>query len=516
MSYDQHLFISYAHIDDQPVSEKQDGWITRFHKSLSAILSMRIGGRAKIWRDDSLQGNEVFADEITDQFAKTAVLVSIISPRYLYSKWCYREISEFCKVAEESGGVKIGNKTRIFKILKEPVESEEVLPSIAQEITGYEFFVLEDNVPLELDAAYGDKYGQDYNRKVGKLAWEIAQLLKDLGIGPSRTARELADDQPIPEPESGSESPPSPAEGKKVYLAECARDCRENREIIEGDLKRHGFTVLPDSYLPRDEDDYVAAVEGMLEQCALSIHLLGSQYGAIPDGDSQKSIVELQNQAAVRQSKAGSLDRIIWLPDGTQSELEQQQAFIEAMHHDEELQYGADLITGDLERLKLSIHEMLRRTLQSDREQSNEQVRQEDAPRLVYVICNERDRKATVPLRKFLRSQGFEATIPAFEGDATAVRKAHQDLLANCDAVILFYGSGDEAWKRSNYAELIKMAGYRRGKLVHASFTYLSEPRTSDKDDLIDLEEPNLINGLGGFAEDAMEGFLEAIDAKAS
>jgi hypothetical protein len=508
MNFDQHLFISYAHLDDQPVLDEPEGWVARFHKSLSAILSMRIGGRAKIWFDPTLQSNDVFADEISEQLERTAVLVSIVSPRYLQSKWCKREISEFCKSAEKTGGVRVGNKTRFFKVLKAPVDSEDYLPEVAREITGEEFFVMVNSIPEELD--YGKEHGQAYKRKVGKLAWEMAQLLKDLGIGPSRSAREqeAIDAEAGEDANNATESASGTGDRPTIYLAECARDCRESREIIEGDLKRHGFRVIPERNLPRDEEEYVAAVENLLKQCTLSVHLLGSQYGAIPDGESQKSIVELQNSVAVEQSRNGSLQRIIWLPDGTASDVLQQQAFIDAMHEQADLQYGADLITGDLERLKSSIH----RTIRTLAEPAPEgRVASADSPALVYVICSEKDRHGTVPLRKYLRDKGFEVCIPAFEGDATAVREAHQNLLANCDAVILFYGSGDEAWKRTNHAELIKMAGYRDGRPVMANFTYLADPVTSDKKELVELEEPDLIDCLEGFSEGAIEPFLAAV-----
>ena len=66
--FDKHLFISYAHIDNQPLTPEQKGWISRFHATLEALLSMRLGQAAKIWRDDKLQGNDVFAEEIVDQF----------------------------------------------------------------------------------------------------------------------------------------------------------------------------------------------------------------------------------------------------------------------------------------------------------------------------------------------------------------------------------------------------------------------------------------------------------------
>src|SRR5258708_28672158 len=36
--------------------------------------------------------------------------------------------------------------------------------------------------------------------------------------------------------------------------------------------------------------------------------------------------------------------------------------------------------------------------------------------KLVYLICDERDRPATIPVRKFLRAAGLEVSIPVFEG----------------------------------------------------------------------------------------------------
>ena len=93
------------------------------------------------------------------------------------------------------------------------------------------FSPLKTGSPLELDPAYGEKFAQDYNRKVGKLAWEVAQLLKKLEI------RNGASD-------NGGErtGPAKPT----VYLAECSYDRKQAREILEGELKRHGYPVLPD------------------------------------------------------------------------------------------------------------------------------------------------------------------------------------------------------------------------------------------------------------------------------
>jgi TIR domain len=495
MPFEKDLFISYAHIDNQPLTPQQQGWITRFHASLEALLSMRMGGKARIWRDNKLQGNDVFSDEIVDQFSHTAVLVSVLTPRYLNSEWCNKEVAEFCKCAEESGGMVVANKARIFKVLKAPVDTQESLPAVMKDILGYEFFTIEDGTPLELDSAYGEKFAQDYNRKVGKLAWDVSQLLKALETGVGENGHD----------EKGPTKP-------TVYLAECSYDRKQAREILEGDLKRHGYAVLPDQELPRDEAEYVAAVERSLKRCQLSIHLIGETYGGVPDGPSQKSVVVLQNELAVKRSKSDALKRVIWVPEGTHSRQAQQQAFIDALHEDAEAQIGADLITGDIEGLKTLIHATLTKLEKPDPQLPAVQAAAADQARLIYLICNEKDRKATVPIRKYCRALGFEVTIPAFEGDATAVREAHLQLLTTADAIILFYGAGDEAWKRTIVNDLKKIPGYRSGKPSAVSYIYLADPKTPDKEDLIDMGEPNLINGLGEFSDTVMAAFVQAMN----
>jgi len=130
MSFAQNLFISYAHIDNEPLTPGEKGWVTRFHTSLKALLSMRMGTEVQIWRDEKLQGNDVFSDEIVGRFRQSGALISILTSRYLNSEWCTREAREFCESAQQNGGLVFGNRSRVFKIIKTPVETQETLPAL--------------------------------------------------------------------------------------------------------------------------------------------------------------------------------------------------------------------------------------------------------------------------------------------------------------------------------------------------------------------------------------------------
>jgi len=139
MDFDKHAFISYAHIDNQPIDEEDKGWISDFHDSLEALLEMKLGKHAEIWKDDKLDGNDIFDAEIVENLGKTALLISILTPRYVKSDWCTKEIKEFCNSARKNLGVRIGNKSRIFKVIKTPVDREKI-PEEVKRTLGYEFF----------------------------------------------------------------------------------------------------------------------------------------------------------------------------------------------------------------------------------------------------------------------------------------------------------------------------------------------------------------------------------------
>ena len=353
MSFQWDVFISYAHIDNEPLTPEQKGWVTLFHSTLQTMLSQQIGAKAGIWRDEKLRGNDIFSNEIVEQLPRTALLVSVLTPRYVHSEWCTKEINEFCRIAQQTGGLVVDNKARVFKVIKTPIDREEPLPPVVDKMLGYEFYGYdEDQTPREFDPAYGEKSKEEFLRKVYKLARDIAQLRARLDASVPHDEGKLKDD-----------SAPKPM----VYLAECSRDRRDAREVLRGELERYGYPVLPNQQLPSDEEEYVAEVERLVAQCRFSIHLVGASYGVVPDGPSQKSVVVLQNEIAVRRSKSGGLRRVIWLPEGARSE----QAAAAGVSSTRCIRMprcssGADLITGDLEELKGAIHATLKKLEQPE------------------------------------------------------------------------------------------------------------------------------------------------------
>jgi hypothetical protein len=343
-------------------------------------------------------------------------------------------------------------------------------------MTGYAFYEpAEDKPPKPYDPAFGENEKRAFLAGVHTVAWHIKQLLKAIGT-PAQT-------------------------GPLIYLAECSRDRRDERQLIAAELTRLGYTVLPENDLPRDETEFAAEVERLLSRCMLSIHLVGNGYGAVPDGTTEKSVVILQNEIAVRVSKNGHLRRIISVPAAAQSTIPPQQAFISALHADAEMQFGADLITGGIEDVRSAIHSALKELERSGPEQPK------TAERLIYVMCDPRDRQSTVPLVRSLVARGTRVELTVFEGEASTVREANETLGMEADVIILFYGEGDERWKVYQRSEITKIRGLRRNNPPRA-FVYVAPPSTPNKEFMLETEV-NVLDGRVGFSDNLIGPLFE-------
>jgi hypothetical protein len=89
--FEDDIFISYAHIDHKPLTEGQNGWISHLHEALEIRLAQLLGAETKMWRDSELRGNDFFADKLIEHLPKIAILVSVVSPRYVNSD-CSRRV----------------------------------------------------------------------------------------------------------------------------------------------------------------------------------------------------------------------------------------------------------------------------------------------------------------------------------------------------------------------------------------------------------------------------------------
>lgn len=506
MNFEKDVFISYAHIDDKPISDGLSGWITEFHKSLEVRLSQVLGKEAKIWRDAKLQGNDFFAPEIEAQFPKLKIMISVITPRYLKSEWCTKEVDLFFKAAVENGGIAIDNKARIFKVIKTPVKREDQ-PEKIKPLLGYEFFRInkESNKITEFGLFEKEK---EYWDALNDVAYNIKDLLEKLDTN------------------NGNKSNGNPAAGfsaarRKVYLAESTSDLKEYRDKLKRELEDNGLLIFPDRHLEPVESIYKTEVTEMMNDCSLSIHLIGSTYGLVPEG-SDKSIIAIQNDIAAIQSHSRDLDRLIWIPPGLKpAEDPRLLSFIDQLKHKEELQHGSDLLEGTIEEFKFAIFDTIKKLDAADleKEKQNEaaQIKPSvtsvvsEEPKTIYLIYDQRDKDGIKVIDDFLYDLGYNTWPSVFEGSQEELAKAHEASLRDCDAALIYYGNANEAWLRTKISELKKKPALTGAKPLLSSIVYLAQPGNEQKTSYRSRDVNAVVNGLSGFNKESMNIFLEKL-----
>jgi hypothetical protein len=499
MNFEKDILISYAHIDDAPLIEGQKGWISEFHRSLELRLAQLLGKKPNIWRDPKLQGNDYFGDEIFKQLSQIALLVSVISPRYVKSDWCIKEVNQFFEVSEKNIGVRVKNKSRIFKVIKTPVKRDEA-PAIMRDMLGYEFYKVDPETgrAKEFSKIFGIDNEQAYWQTLDDLAYDIRESLELLSS------------------ESVEEGSKYPEEKLTVYLAETSNDLKEYRESIRRELQQYGYRILPDQNLPLVDSDFKDAVKRLIAQSSLSLHLIGNNYGIVPEG-TQKSIVELQNEIAVESCQGKKLQRLIWVLPNVKTDDLRQNAFINLLRHDSTAQTGADLLEASLEEVKFAIHEKLKslKTKEEVKEKMSAKTT-EGAPQ-IYLICDQKDvgSNSIKLLEDFLFEKGFEVTLPVFEGDETQIRIDYQESLNSCTGAIIYFGAGNELWLRSKMRDFMKVAGYGRITPLDAKAVYIADP-LSDQKERFRSHELMVINGINGFNPQLMNDYIDKIKSSFS
>lgn len=479
MLFDHDVFISYTHIDDQPLGEDRRGWIAMLETALATRLGQLLGENARIWRDKKkLDGNDRFDQEIVEHLVRAAVLVSVLSPRYLKSEWCQREFATFVEAAERDHSLLIDNKSRIFKVLKTPVERERE-PAQAQGLLGYCFYreELETGRIREFNRAFGKDLEQDFWRVLDDLAQDIKKLLEMLRTG----------------------KPVEPT-GATLYLAETTSDLEDDRNQIRRELEDSGHRVLPDRPLPHAGETLERVIEGYLDRSRLSIHPVGAYYGLVPEARGQ-SLIEIQNAIAARYSQAGRLGRVIWIPVGLEVRDERQKRLLDVLKNDPDLSACDSVLETPLHELKTVIRDKL--APQKEEPTAPSQLER------IYFVYDQRDEEAIIPIDDYLYDLGFEVKHPLFHGDETAIRADHQAKLRVADGVLLYYGAGDESWLNRMLLDLAEQPA--RGR---TSAVYVAAPETREKTRYRTREVDEVVKAFAGFQPERLKGFLDRLGGR--
>jgi len=469
MTFPNHLFISYAHIDNYHDPAASHGWIDLLHERLEIRLAQLLGRKLTIWRDRKIQGNDVFNQTIHIELGKAAILLSVVTPRYIASASCQDELNTFIQLTPQTGGLQLDDKHRVFKVVKTQVPLEKQPPELQQSL-GYEFYQLDQSSGRfrEFDheiSARGEK-DKRYWDKFEDLAQDIKLLLERI-------------EQP--------DAAPPPAGGKTIYLAETTSDLADHRDKVQRELRQFGHTILPDQPLPTSKPKLEQLVRGCLLRSRLSVHLIGEHYGFVPDQEPERSVIWLQQDLARERGVDAEFSRLIWLPPGLDPKDERQRRFIETLQNAFHSTNGSDLVQTKIEDLKTIIQEKLNPTPKPTASKKTD-----DGLRRVYLVCDQRDLEVIGALYTYIHGEGFDVLLPEF--DENAMQADKQNML-DCDAVMIYYASIPQI---SVTTRLRNLTGFGRTRPLAGAGVFVTGKETAQKN-LFETHEAIVIKNFGAF-----------------
>jgi hypothetical protein len=455
----QDVFISYAHSDDEPLSNTEAGWVTTFVDELKKLLRRKLGGSgASIWMDHQLAANEQVTATLMDSVTVSRTIVLFMSPGYSKSTWCQKEIGNFL---ETHGASK--NKENVFIVELDSTERESWHPRL-QELTPIRFWREDrDHVPQLLGWPVPRPSDDLYWQNLNKLAHFIADYLKTHSepVKPDEKDTKFTDSETKP---GGTPRVQPPTGTKKiVWIAEPTDDLIDQWEALAEALRQAGADLRPlglDTYPRSTEAEFLASLHADLNNAHLFVQLLSQLPGRHPK-DSKISYTALQFSAASAFSRQKGCSFLQWR--NRDINLEQ---VIDEDHR--------CLLTGAIACGFEEFRQQVLAAVQSlNQSPSLKPVfNNEDEPLAICISAHKADYDLGLQVRDILVEIGAYAfttqTEPAPNQSPTEFITELDEVISNSEGMIIVYGQTPALWVQTQYMRALKALARKRKKLWSA------------------------------------------------
>jgi hypothetical protein len=279
--YKFDVFVSYAHVNNEPVAKADQGWVDTLVANLQSRLGSKLGRSEafELWKDDQkLRGNNEATTHLPEQVKQSALFLAVLSPGYVSSTFCLMELQTFL---DSLGG---SSDERLFIVDMEFLdETLHEMPDPFRDPRKYPFWRRDSQqkprtigwpLPIPEDP-YDRKF---YYPQVEDLAEDIVRKLAGL----SKT--------PVP---VGQPTEQRPA----VLLAQVTDDLDDRRDEVRRYLSQAGVQALPANTYPLAREGFEKALAADLAKCGAFVQLLGPRVGPCPP-DVMEGFGKLQLEAA--------------------------------------------------------------------------------------------------------------------------------------------------------------------------------------------------------------------------
>ena len=477
--YDYDVFLSYAQMDNVPIFGEDEGWITRLHRDLEALLRQKTGSvTASVWRDQlRLEAGVKWAEEITDSLRASRILVPIVSPLWNKRPYCKKELKEFNETASTAG-----NKTRIVPLLFECLKNEPgQLP-----VTDFPPSLGVINLSLCLERRTLDA---NYKDVVNALATTIArriETLTDSGVFPSNTV-----------------SPTTPEVVNKIFLAHAVgKKMRDIRTEVYNELINAGYEI-EDAIADDDgtAEALVSETRAIAKSCLAAVHFVGEAFGSRLEssGKDDRPIVQIQFEA-IRDCPSGPL-QIVWPEPSLVPEKlgnEKQKSFIRDLQNGPKIKYWHESIETFKSNLIRTLNELTSPVPPAPGKDG-----------FVYLLFESGDHDIALRIRQCIVTMyGREVLFPKQDGNARELLKDHQQTLKASQFVFIYHAQAPDSYTDNKHRECVVAKASRGSKPLSGGVVYFGPQQSKSKDDFLSPKFRVVRNYETGFDPEDLKGLF--------
>lgn len=381
------VFISYAHVDNEKSSDEGLGWVTHFRNNLRLELARAIGRKERIdiWMDSKLEGNDAITSEIEEKLRTSHTLCILLSPGWIASEWCQKELTIFCDSHPNL-------KHRIYVI-----ELNELKPvqkhTAFRDLKGYRFWYKNEEDRTRLRGFPEPQVADTvYFGRLSDISFDVSQALSNFRPEITTITQTF-----IPK--------------ATIYIAPVIDAMYDQRATLVNELKQFEIAVLPEKNTILNTD---IAIE--LTKCSHFVQLLGA--------DSMIGIPRQQLAIAEQTGKPVMQWR------------------------DPQLNITADSINSEHKQL-LEHKTVIAATLPDFIRMVREAVLPKEKPndiveptvssgqKMVFVHAGQEDFHHAQRITDFLYNKGYGFTLPQYEGTPERIRKTIERGFQFCSILLI-------------------------------------------------------------------------------
>jgi TIR domain len=424
MQYKHQVFISYARVNDA-----LGGWVSSFKQKLEAKLREKLpGATAEVFLDVGEIGIGSLKSELHEAVSASAILLIVLSNRWLERTWCQQELALFVEAA--GGPSKVQERIAVVRI--EDVQQSR-LPEVLQNCRAYDFFKVHPTRKVTL--TYGlpefPELESDYLISMLELVGDedrpgLVTRLIEL-ITPRAEGRH-------------TERIEEERERRVICLANCTPDLNRDRSILRRYLEEKGFQVVPAGTFYHAPLRYDEEYRQLLSKSTLFIQIVGPfRYDSTEQFPAGYEVWQLEQARDIK-----SVDVLRWRrPDLSSGSVE------DDSHR--EFVFADDVTQCDLEEFKMIIDDKLRE-IDSRRSRTDKQ----ENGRVVLVNATTSDFKMAEAVGTRVEDLCLEMNLgKSVYADLVGERSSLFDVARNnpCDGLMIVYGQCEDKWVRRQMME---------------------------------------------------------------